>query len=314
MTRRTVRRGSLVRICASVLGVALLGACLGPAPQPPPADPPSAATPAATSGSQPSLAFDPARVQDDQQRLLAAALADVAPGEPGRTDLFFIGFAGFAAEDVFLHEAQAARAVLDRRFGTAGRSMLLVNNPETVAALPLASIGNLAAALAGVGKRMNRDEDVLFLFLTSHGDEGGWLSTRFDPFRPRAFVARQLDQALDDAGIKWRVVVISACFSGAFIEPLADPSSLIITAARDDRTSFGCGHDGQFTFFGRAYFGDALPATGSFLRAFDAAKARVAEWERERNFAPSLPQIHVGGAIEAKLSEIEGRAQGSAAE
>ena len=174
--------------------------------------------------------------------------------------------------------------------------------------MPLASIGNLSRALAGVGAKMNRQEDVLFLFLTSHGSEGGWLSTRFDPFRPRAFVARQLDAALDDAGIKWRVIVISACFSGGFIDPLADDSSLIITAASAERASFGCGHDGPFTYFGDAYFGRALPASRSFIGAFDAAKAQVASWEAAQGFRPSLPQIHVGAAIAAKLDEIEAAA------
>jgi hypothetical protein len=283
----------------------LLAGCGG---GPPPGGGQAAATvPGGVTAGAP--ASGSAAIERRQPELLAAALAAVAPERPGRTDLFFVGFAGDAGEDVFLHEAEAARALVDRRFGSAGRSLLLVNNPDTVDTLPLASIGNLSRALARISARMNREEDVLFLFLTSHGSPGGWLSTHFDPFRPRAIVARQIDAALDDAGIKWRIVVISACFSGAFIEPLADANSLIITAARPDRASFGCGHDGQFTYFGDAYFGRALPASGSFVEAFDAARQQVAEWERARNFQPSEPQIYVGGAVGAKLAEIEARAR-----
>lgn len=321
-TARTMFRGTMQnrfydracswpRLIVGLALAALIGGCAGSGA--------SGRAPSATASPTPvaassSLAFDAGRVASQQPALLKAALDRLVPEQPGRTDLYFVGFAGDAQEDVFLHEAEAAQAVLDRRFGTSGRSLLLANNPKTVDRLPLASIENLSGALAGIGARMDRDEDVLFLFLTSHGREGGWLSTRFDPFRPRAFVARQLDAALDDAGIKWRVIVISACFSGAFIEPLADENSLIITAARADRTSFGCGHDGQFTYFGEAYFGRALPDTRSFVAAYDSARALVSQWERARGFTPSLPQIHVGGAIEAKLAEIEGPAQSAAME
>lgn len=302
--------GSARRLAGLAL-VILLAGCLGSGGPPPGSG--QAATVQTESDLPRVPGADANGIEGRQNQLLAAALAGLAPERPGWTDLYFVGFAGDGAEDVFLHEAQAARTLLDRRFGTAGRSLLLANNPATVDTLPLASIGNLARALAGVGARMDRENDVLFLFLTSHGAEGGWLSTRFDPVRPRAFVARQLDAALDDAGIKWRVIVISACFSGGFIVPLADPNSLIITAARADRTSFGCGHDGQFTYFGDAFFGRALPATGSFVDAYDAAKAQVAAWEKAKGFQPSLPQIYVGDAIEAKLDEIEA-AQSAAAD
>lgn len=294
--RHLILRSALLVLAASP------GGCLADAA---PAGRGMAATTAGIVEPDAPPAFDARRTESLQPQLLRAALAALEPQRPGRTDLFFLGFAGDAGEDVFLHEAQAAQAVIDARFGTAGRSLLLANNPETVDTLPLASIGNLASALAGLGARMDRDEDVLFLFLTSHGREGGWLSTRFDPFRPRAFVARQLDQALDDAGIKWRIIVISACFSGGFIEPLADENSLIITAARADRTSFGCGHDGQFTYFGEAYFGRSLPRTHSLVHAYKMAKQLVGEWEKAQGFTPSLPQIEVGKAIAPKLAELE---------
>jgi hypothetical protein len=311
MTLLAAEIGRVNRGLAALALAILLAGCLGGAA--PPSGTGQAATvrpetdPAAAPGA------DAGGIEGRQNRLLAAALAGLAPERPGWTDLYFVGFAGDGTEDVFLHEAQAARALLDRRFGTAGRSLLLANNPATVETVPLATIGNLARALAGVGARMDRENDVLFLFLTSHGAEGGWLSTRFEPVRPRAFVARQLDAALDDAGIRWRVIVISACFSGGFIVPLADPNSLIITAARADRPSFGCGHDGQFTYFGDAFFGRALPATDSFVDAYDAAKAQVATWEKAKGFQPSLPQLYVGDAIEAKLAEIAA-AQSAAAD
>jgi hypothetical protein len=69
----------------------------------------------------------------------------------------------------------------------------------------------------------------------------------------------------------------------------------VITAARADRTSFGCADENDFTYFGRAFFKEALPASGSFLEAFTKAQALVGEWEK-KDKAPeserSLPQVY----------------------
>jgi hypothetical protein len=52
------------------------------------------------------------------------------------TDLYFVGFAGDAREDVFRKDVQAARRVMDERWGTEGRSVTLINNPRTLLEFP----------------------------------------------------------------------------------------------------------------------------------------------------------------------------------
>ena len=106
---------------------------------------------------------------------------------------------------------------------------------------------------------------------------------------------------LQDAGIKWRVIVVSACYSGGFIEPLRDDNSIVITAAAPDRTSFGCEAGRDFTYFGEAYFRDALAKTRSFTEAFALAKDIVARKEAAENLTPSLPQMWAGPAIVERL-------------
>jgi hypothetical protein len=99
------------------------------------------------------------------------------------------------------------------------------------------------------------------------------------------------------------VIVVSACYAGGYIEPLRDANSIVITAAAADRTSFGCETGRDFTYFGEAYFRDALARTRSFTDAFELAKAAVAKKEAEEHLTPSSPQIWVGPAIAERLKQ-----------
>jgi hypothetical protein len=103
------------------------------------------------------------------------------------------------------------------------------------------------------------------------------------------------------------VLVISACYSGGFIDALKDEHTLVITASSADRTSFGCGDTSEATYLAQALFGQALRNTYSFESAFDEAQKTIAQWEREKGYTASQPQIHVGSQIRAKLGQIERR-------
>ena len=241
-----------------------------------------------------------------QFRLIGQATRELAKQRPGVPDLYFVGFAGDAHQDVFLREMRSVGKLFEDRFDTKKRSVLLINNPATVGTMPLANSHNLLAALDQVRNRMDPDEDVLFLFLSSHGDPDV-LSVNFKPLRLNNLKAKDLRYLLDKSRIKWRVVIVSACYSGSFIDDLKDENSLIITAARHDRPSFGCSHENDFTYFGRAYFDKALRDTFSFTDAFASAVEMVTFWEKSEDLQPSQPQIHVGAAIRPKLDEIEAR-------
>ena len=106
-----------------------------------------------------------------------------------------------------------------------------------------------------------------------------------------------LKRILDRSGIKRRAVVVSSCHSGSFIPALADQNTLVITASRADRNSFGCEDRRQWTYFGDAYFNQALRQDASFRRAFDRARELIAAWEAEERQTPSLPQITGGEAL-----------------
>jgi hypothetical protein len=307
--RRPTRTGGALLIgTAMAFGIAVAaGSCVRAD------DGQDAARTGATVKMVPSVEVPPVRGGIDveqvyyaQYRLLREAMDALAPGRPGVPDLFFVGFAGDATQDVFLREVGSVRDLFDNRFDTRGRSLLLINNPATVGSAPLANTHNLLAALDTVGARMDRDEDALFLFLTSHGTPGV-LSVEFEPLKLNALTARRLRELLDRSGIKWRIIVVSACYSGSFINTLKNDNTMIVTAARHDRVSFGCAHENDFTYFGRAYFDKALRRTHSFSGAYDTARKTVGRWEAEEDLEPSLPQIYIGDAIRPKLAEIEAR-------
>jgi hypothetical protein len=227
-----------------------------------------------------------------QRPLLEAALASLVSSEPGRINLYLLAVAGDGSQEVFRREVEFVRAQFDREFGTRGRSVALINSRHTVASAPMATVTSIRAALQAIAARMNRQNDILFLFLTSHGAKDHELRLNQNAMALRGLQPRELARLLEESGIRWKVVLVSACYAGGFIEPLGDNYTLVITAARQDRASFGCTDENEFTDFGRAYFKEALPAATSFQEAFEKAQALVEEWETKAKEERSLPQIH----------------------
>jgi len=259
------------------------------------------------SSSAPRKRVNAEQVFYRQPELIAEAKAKLLPERPGISDLYFVGMGSYALQDVFMKEVRYIQRQFDERFDTRGRSVSLINNEKTAQDTPLASSSNLSLVLDHLGRVMRPDEDILFLFVTTHGSKSHELSTDFWPLMLNPITPLDLSEKLDHAGIKWRVIVISACYSGGFIEPLKNDYSLIITAARKDKTSFGCSNENDFTYFGEAYFKDQLSKQFSFTEAFRQASQAIAEREKKEGIEASYPQISVGKEMEGKLKDLETR-------
>lgn len=240
-----------------------------------------------------------------QPLLLNRALAHIEPGVKGKTDWYFLGVGGAAYQSVFRREVESVQSLFDTRFTTNGHSLVLINDDDTTLSQPIATRTSISKALETIGQRMNPDEDVLFLFLTSHGSPDGVFELNHQPLQIQSLTPAWLRAELDKAHIRWRVVVISSCFSGAFIPSLQTTDSLIITAAEATKTSFGCTDDADFTYFGRAFFDEALRQEHSLMDAFQAAKQIIAAREKEEGFTPSQPQMSIGADMEKKLPGFE---------
>jgi hypothetical protein len=246
----------------------------------------------------------------NQRALLDQALARLAPQDPGLIDMYLLAIGGDGAQEVFRREVQFVRDQFDRDFGTRNRSVVLVNSRNTVATVPMATVTSIGESLKGIASRMDKERDILFLFLTSHGSKDHKFSLAQNGMKLRDLPAKELGSMLKETGIRWKVVLVSACYSGGFIDAVKDDHTLVITAARHDRSSFGCADDNDFTYFGRAFFKESLMNSSSFQDAFGKAKALVEEWEAkdikdnpagDKEVAHSLPQMHDPAPIRAYL-------------
>ena len=252
-----------------------------------------------------AAAADDRALIDSQAERVESAVARLRPQEPGKADVFFLGFAGYGGQAVFRKEADFARRAFEHRYGADGRSVLLVNDERDRETYPIASRTNLRHALRLVGERMDPAEDVLVLLLTSHGSAEEGLDVSNGTLPLAELRPRDVRDALDDAGIRWRIVIASACFSGIFIRPLRDASTLVLTAADAAHSSFGCEDERELTWFGEALLRDALPDAASLEEAFRTARGIIERRERQEGVERSRPQIHVGKAVRAKLAELE---------
>lgn len=240
----------------------------------------------------------------EQPARIDAAIADLAPPNDDSPAAFFLGFAGYGEERVFAEEIKLAARVVGERYGSSDRSLLLLNDRRDLESEPLATVVSLRYALRKLAAKMDADEDILFLALSSHGSED-YLAVSNGPLMVLDLTDEALADALQDSGIKWRVIVISACYSGSFIDELRDPNSVVITAAAADRTSFGCSDSRDLTYFGEAFYRDAFPEASSLRDAYESAVQAIAEREQREDIEPSRPQAHFGEAIERKLASFE---------
>ena len=246
--------------------------------------------------------LDPESVLFRQYPLLTSALAKVTSARPGVPELFFVGFGSHGDQDVFMKEVVYTRDLFERRFGVHGHAVNLINNRTTLRDTPLATVTNLRKTLQYLSQVMNKEEDILFLFLTSHGSPEHELSVELADLPLQHLSAKRLGKVISDSGIRWKVIVVSACYSGGFIKDLADDHTMVITSAREDLTSFGCSDDADMTYFGRAFFKLSLEKEASFLDAFEHAARLVSDWEDKDHFVHSQPQISSTPLIEGQLA------------
>ena len=244
--------------------------------------------------------LDIERIYLDQPRLVEEALAAVPLSQPDVPETYFVGFASYSAQDVFLNEVRHAQALFRDQLGAAERTLLLVNSRDTMDELPLANRHNLTRVLDALAAKMDA-EDLLFLHLTSHGSRDHELDVAFENLGLNDLSAEQLGHAVNSANLPWSVVVVAACYSGGFIEPLQSPRTLVMTASSADEVSFGCEHGREYTYFGEALYSDNL-ANADYVGAFEHARAIVEEREAQEDLTASEPQIWIGEAMAARLS------------
>jgi hypothetical protein len=205
-----------------------------------------------------------------------------------------VSFGLFGDQGVFRREATGAAQVVASRFG--GGPVVVRFNTKTGGN---ATVRGLAATLQAESTKMNGESDVLFLILVSHGSRDGLAVTAGQ--LAETLTPSNLAEMLDRTGVRRKVVIISACYSGVFMPRLANADTLVITAADANHASFGCEDKAKWTYFGDAFFNVALRRAKNLKDAFLFARSLVLKRELRQGFEPSNPQMAGGGNVEPLL-------------
>jgi hypothetical protein len=242
-----------------------------------------------------------------QHRALQAALTKIKPQRPGVADAYVV-VAGLDSDGVFGREAAETAKVLIRRFGAEDRSILLANGGgANDASVPSGNPEHLSAALAQVSELMNKDEDVLILYLTAHGHWATGVAYKDGEKATGNIAPARLAALLNEVGIKNRLVIVSACYSGVFIPALQNETTVTMTAASSEKPSFGCRAENDWTFFGDALINTAMRQPTKAEDAFAAARVLISQWETAERLSPSNPQIDVGTNARLWLDKLDAR-------
>ncbi|MEP7063443.1 MAG: C13 family peptidase [Betaproteobacteria bacterium] len=239
-----------------------------------------------------------------QKQLLDNALGDLDDREPGAANLYFVAYAPDGGEIAWTPHMERVRKLLDDRLDTKGHSIVLRNHPDTMLTTPFATVSNLRETFQEVAAAADTSEDILMLYIGGKGIKGGRIPGVLPPLDLVALTPMGLKSLLDDSGFEWRIVVVAACYAGAYAEALDDDHTAVVAASGLDRPSFGCEGRGEPTYFGDALFADGFARGDSLAKAFDAARQRVAAHEAERGLSPSQPMMHVGARIAPMIRHL----------
>lgn len=283
---------------AAALSVLLLISAARAADQPTAAVP----TPEMTSCEPQAAGSRRADLWTVQSTLIGKCIALIPARSPDRPNIYTVAIAPLGTQTLFSREAKVALQRLAANYGgTAARGVLLSNGPADLMQVPLATQDNVAEVLGAIGQRTNAaPDDVLIVYLTSHGRPDAALASALPGNLPvLAISAESLAAALDQAHIRRRVIIISACFAGSWIPLLANDDTIVMTAARADRTSFGCDDTRPLTYFGDAFLNGPLSHGASLAESFEGARKTVTQWEQEQRLLNSEPQSYVGRNMRA---------------
>jgi Peptidase C13 family len=241
-----------------------------------------------------------------EQRRLDAALGHLAPQRPGIVDAYVVSIA-LDSDPVFGREAREAGRVLARRYDADGRTIVLAGSDgRAPASLPMGSLHSLSLALARIAELADAREDVLVLYLTSHGAPVGIAyhdgDQGFGVLTPARFAGM-----LGSLGLRNRLLILSACYSGVFVPAVWSDTTALFTAASAGRSSFGCAADNDWTYFGDAMINRALRKPQPLADASAEALRLIDQWESARHYDASFPQVSIGNGVAAWLAPLEAR-------
>ena len=239
-----------------------------------------------------------ARLYTESSRL-QSVLSSLAPQRPGVRDVYLLVVGGDGTEGVFAREGDWVAERLGSVFDLKRRHVKLVNGGSDD--LPLATRTSVREALEALDALMDPNEDLLMVHLVSHGSREGALLLDDHNLTLNDLSVADGKQWLNALKARHQWLVVSACYSGQWVDALASPRRVIFASAASDRTSFGCGDDSDRTWFSKALYGEDMAAGIDDPAAwFAATSVKVTGMEEEQGIdgeEHSMPQQAVGEAF-----------------
>ncbi len=244
-----------------------------------------------------------AKWRDRSNELLTAqeVTAQQVNADSGTKKVLYAAFALYSDSTAFQGDAILVRDTL-RSLNPQMTELLLSNQFEyTDITYPFATKENINRVLTSIAGLSDQDSLVVLL-LTSHGSPnkliiktgGGWFSEKLS--------SRELKGYLEKLESIPTIILISACYSGAFVPELASENRVIITAASKDRLSFGCSTRSKYTYFIEELFQNNFDASMSLSELFEQASRQVEEREKRERKSASQPQMFVGERMKTLVS------------
>jgi len=234
----------------------------------------------------------------DRQRL-DDQIDNLESERPGVTDAYFLAVGGDGTESVFKRDIQVARTGLQAQFDVEQRAIMLLNHRD-YETLPLATRPSIATALQALDEQMNPEEDLLFVHLVSHGKKNGQLLLQQPGIELPDLAPEDFAKMLEPLNVRRKLLVVSACYSGYWLNQLKDSDTLILVSAREDRTSFGCGDDSEMTWFTKAVYQSVGLSLTNPDAMFEQIDQRIRSWEEDAEMEEeswSYPQYHLGESL-----------------
>ena len=147
-----------------------------------------------------------------------------------------------------------------------------------------------------------RPQDRVMLLISTHSNPGT-LNINIAGKNTAPITARGLSDALAPLAKTPTLVVLSACYSGAFLEPLRAPNRVVLTATDVHKASFKCQYPGEYTFFADALFNQAGAEQLSITQWMGAAQKSIQAQEKRKRLASSAPKMFVGEEAKAWASQ-----------
>lgn len=259
----------------------------------------------ATALAQPAAVSVQSPAEDHER--ISRALARLQPQRPGVVDAYVV-VAALDTDPVFGREARETARVLARRFDAERRTLVLAEDEGDQRADAAGTPNHLALALARTAELMDRNEDVLVLYTTSHGTPRAGLNYKHAVRGTGVVTPPQLAAMLGQHGFENRLIILQACFSGQFVPVLAAPRTVVATAASAMQPSFGCSPGNDWTFFGHALINQAMRQPDTLARQFRRAFVTIYGWERRLGIPQSSPQMSIGSDSAGWLAALDAHA------